>query len=215
MPRLVPENAPRISRPPRRPRANGWHPSGSGKEFDQSIALCHELLAERPDGVEVFATLGEVHDVRGLFDQCIAEMRQSLAKRPFPSTYQTLSNALVRNGHPAEGLAELEHALALAPQDPILHFNKSIILMLMGRYAEAWPEYESRWKHPRMVGRNRAIQPPPLAGEPLNGKRIFAPRRARHGRHAVFWPVHSARRPARRQGRGLLPGCHAVAGPGN
>ena len=80
----------------------------------------------------------------GKFDETIAEMKRGLAIKPTFAIHQTISNALVRDGKPDEGLAELEKALAIAPQNAVLHFNKAIILLLLGRMAEAWPEYEWR-----------------------------------------------------------------------
>ena len=109
----------------------------------------------------------------GKFDECIAEMKKGLAIKASFAIHQTISNALVRDGKPDEGLAELEKAIAIAPENAVLHFNKAIILLLLGRMAEAWPEYEWRWQHPRMAGRSRSFNRPKWDGSPLEGKRIL------------------------------------------
>jgi len=143
------------------------------KKFDECIELCRKILAARPDALEIYATMGEALMNLGRFEECITEMSNALAIRPFPSGYQALSNAHVRCGRPEVGLTIVDKAIAMDPNSAILHFNKSVILMLMGRLAEAWEEYEWRWKHPRMVGRNRAFKVPQWDGSPLEGKRIL------------------------------------------
>ncbi len=145
----------------------------SMKRFDEAIDLARRILTIRPTSMDTYATMAEAMMNLGRFDEAIAEMNKALAIRPYPGVYQALSNAYTRSGHPEIGLKEVEKALAIDPQNAVLHFNKSVILMLMGRLREAWQEYEWRWKHPRMVGRNRRFNVPQWEGQPLNGKRIL------------------------------------------
>jgi hypothetical protein len=109
----------------------------------------------------------------GKFQEAIDTLQRAIAIRPSPPLLQTLSNAYVRYGKPIEGLAELEKSIALDPQNPVLNFNKSIILFLMGKLEEAWPFFEWRWQHPRMVGRTRRFNVPQWDGRPLHGERVF------------------------------------------
>ncbi len=143
------------------------------KQFDESIEMCQRVLAMDADAMDMYATMGEAMMNLGRFDETIVAMKAALERRPWPTVHQSLSNAYVRSGRPEEGLEELNKALALEPNNAVLHFNKAIILLLMGRFLEAWPELEWRWKHPRMVGRTRRFNVPEWKGEPLNGKRIF------------------------------------------
>jgi tetratricopeptide (TPR) repeat protein len=143
------------------------------RKFEESIELCRKSIAANPAGSDAYATLGEALMGLGRFDECIEEMKKATAIKPTFAIYQTHSNALVRDLRGEEGLATLEKALAIDPQNPILHFNKSIILLLLGRLEEAWPEYEWRWQHPRMGWRNRQLGKPKWDGSPLNGKRIL------------------------------------------
>jgi tetratricopeptide (TPR) repeat protein len=143
------------------------------KRFEDSIALCRRILELAPHEIDVVGTMTEAMMNLGQFEEAIAESQKALAIQPRAALLQSLSNAYARTGRPELGLAEIEKAIALEPQNPILHFNKSIILLLMGRMQEAWPEYEWRWQHPRMVGRNRAFNAPQWDGRPLNGARIL------------------------------------------
>lgn len=145
----------------------------SMKKFEEAIEFARRILAIRPNSMDTYATMAEALMNLGRFDEAIAEMKKALAIRPYPGVYQALSNAYTRQGQPEVGLVEVEKAIAMDPQNAVLHFNKSVILMLMGRLRDAWPEYEWRWKHPRMVGRNRRFNVPQWEGQPLNGKRIL------------------------------------------
>jgi tetratricopeptide (TPR) repeat protein len=143
------------------------------KRFEDCIATCRRIMALAPEEHDILATLSEAMMNMGRFDEAIAELKRAIAIKPRPSLLQSLSNAYTRIGQPDKGIEHIEQAIALDPKNAILHFNKSIILLLMGRMREAWPEYEWRWQHPRMVGRNRAFNVPEWDGKPLNGKRIL------------------------------------------
>ncbi|HEY4330434.1 MAG TPA: tetratricopeptide repeat protein, partial [Phycisphaerae bacterium] len=143
------------------------------KRFQDSIDLCRRIIAINPNALDTYATMGEAMMNLGQFDECIAAMKTALQIRPWPSVLQSLSNAYVRMGNPEAGIETINQALAMDPQNAILHFNKSIILMLLGRLQEAWGEYEWRWQHPRMVGRTRRFGVPQWDGRQLNGARIL------------------------------------------
>jgi tetratricopeptide (TPR) repeat protein len=143
------------------------------KRFEEAIDMCKRVLKINPQAMDSYATMGEAMMNLGRFEETIEEMRRALTIKEWPTVYQSLSNAYVRTGRPDEGIKYVDKALALDPKNAILHFNKAIILLLMGRYQEAWKEFEWRWQHPRMVGRNRRFSVRQWNGEQLNGKRIF------------------------------------------
>jgi tetratricopeptide (TPR) repeat protein len=143
------------------------------KRFEDAIVLCRRIMQANPNALDVAANMGEAMMNLGQFDETIVEMKRVLAIKKLPSILQSLSNAYARTARPDEALQHINEAVALDPQNAVLHFNKSIILMLMGRYRDAWPEYEWRWQHPRMVGRTRRFSVPQWDGRPLNGARIL------------------------------------------
>jgi tetratricopeptide (TPR) repeat protein len=143
------------------------------KRFEESIALCRRVIAADPEQIDMMATMAEALMNLGRFEEAISEMQKAIAIKPRSSLYQAMSNAYARTGRGDVALATINQAIALEPNNAVLHFNKSIILLLLGRMREAWPEYEWRWQHPRMVGRNRAFHVPQWDGRPLNGARIL------------------------------------------
>ena len=143
------------------------------KQFEEAIELCKKIITLQPKAMDTYATMAEALMNVGRFEEAVAEMKKALELKPWPGIYQALSNAYARAGQPEVGLEYVDKAIAMDPSNAILHFNKSVILMLMGRLQDAWPEYEWRWKHPRMVGRNRRFNVPEWDGRPLEGKRIL------------------------------------------
>lgn len=143
------------------------------KKFEEALELGKRILEINPQALDTYATMGEALMNLGRFEETIELMNKALAIRAHPSVMQSLSNAYTRMGNGEEGLKHIEKAIALDPKNAVLHFNRSIILLLLGRLQEAWQEYEWRWQHPRMVGRNRRFNVPEWKGEQLNGKRVL------------------------------------------
>ena len=46
-------------------------------------------------------------------------------------------------------LADFERALDIDPNFASAHVNRSMVLLKIGRWLEAWPQYEWRWKYPQ------------------------------------------------------------------
>lgn len=63
-----------------------------------------------------------------------------------PARWTNLGNALTGGLHLVEAIEAYDHALALDPGCDDARYNQSIPLLTLGRYAEAWPAYEARWK---------------------------------------------------------------------
>ncbi len=56
-----------------------------------------------------------------------------------------IGRALVALGRPQEALAECRRFLHDHPDEPSVRWNMSLVLLLLGQYAEGWLAYESRW----------------------------------------------------------------------
>lgn len=45
-----------------------------------------------------------------------------------------------------EARASIDRALALAPQDPVIRYNRALLALLAGDDRQAWADYEARWQ---------------------------------------------------------------------
>jgi tetratricopeptide (TPR) repeat protein len=70
-----------------------------------------------------------------------------------------------------EALAAIDRALALQPGDPAMRWDRALVLLHLGRYAEGWQDYATRWE----IGEiSRPPHRQPLwQGERLAGKTIL------------------------------------------
>lgn len=73
---------------------------------------------------------------------------------------------------PVKAIEYFDRALEIVPDDGPIRFNRSISLLLAGRYKEGWAEYENRFR------RNSAVQLrhtdlPRWRGEPVCGKTLL------------------------------------------
>ena len=172
------------------------------KHHEESVATCKKAIELNPKSTIAYATLGEALMNLGRFDETIESMKEITSIQPSAAVYQSWSNALVRSGHPEEGLAMIEKSLAMEPQNPTFHFNRSIILIMLGRLVEAWPEYEWRWKQPRVAGRTYKYSSPMWDGATLNDKRVLL--YAEQGLGDTVFFGRYAKRVAERGGQVLL-----------
>jgi tetratricopeptide (TPR) repeat protein len=91
-------------------------------------------------------------------------------------TYINLAQILDGLGLRDQALANLEHALAIAPQSPIANVNRSLLLLARGDYERGWQGYEWRWQAKEMStykSRRRFLKPQWSGRESLQGKTIL------------------------------------------
>jgi hypothetical protein len=73
-----------------------------------------------------------------------------------------------------EALASYRSALDLEPDDPDANWNLALLLLLVGRYEQAWDHYEYRWHSIEYEPPRHRFDWPPWSGcDDLNGKKIL------------------------------------------
>jgi hypothetical protein len=102
----------------------------------------------------------------------VAAQQRAEAARPGDRTIlSNLGIALREAGRLEESAATFDRAIALAPEDPALRWDRAQALLHLGRYAEGWADYEARLAMP-----GTPLRPPPepaWRGESLAGKTIL------------------------------------------
>jgi len=84
-----------------------------------------------------------------------------------------LASCLQAIGYHHEALAACDAVLRALPDHAEAHWNRALLLLLHGQYAEGWQEYEWRWKKRRFTSPLRWFSQPQWQGEPLTGKTIL------------------------------------------
>ncbi len=140
--------------------------------LDEAEARLRHALTLKPDYANAFNNLGIVLSERGLADEAISSFRQALTLKPdHTEALNGLGSVLSGLDHLDEAMACFRQALQIQPNHAEAHKNLGITLLLAGRYAEGWPEYEWRWKTPECPP--RPFPQPRWDGSPLNGRTIL------------------------------------------
>jgi hypothetical protein len=65
----------------------------------------------------------------------------------------------------------LAAAARLAPNDPRVRYNQALLMLLLGRFDQAWPGWEERFRAGAV--RERGLVQPRWNGDPLNGRTLL------------------------------------------
>ncbi|MCR5879086.1 tetratricopeptide repeat-containing glycosyltransferase family protein [Phenylobacterium sp. J367] len=76
-----------------------------------------------------------------------------------PEVFRNLGLLLDRQGRVDEAEAIYRDAIAAAPRDQVAQLNLCLLLLREGRYAEAWPLFESRFARPGAPAQAAAVLP--------------------------------------------------------
>lgn len=121
-----------------------------------------------PDLPDIRNNLGMVLRQAGRLSEAEAELRQA---PPEPAALVNLSSVQKERGAFADAEATLRQALRIAPNDPALRYNWSLLMLLLGRTAEAWAGWEDRFRAGATPG--RPFSQPQWRGEPLGQRSLL------------------------------------------
>ena len=137
-----------------------------------AIACYRRALRLQPDAPDTCNNLGNALRTEDQLAEAIHLLEKSVRRAPAnPRVWHNLGNARREAGRLEEATAAFEQALALAPDLAEAHWDLAFVLLLHGRWARGWAEYEWRWRRPDIV--RRAFLQPEWRGEDLAGKTIL------------------------------------------
>jgi tetratricopeptide (TPR) repeat protein len=127
--------------------------------LNEDARSCFErALAIEPAYREAGLNLGNAFFELGLLHEALACQTESIKVDPGNgSAFSNRGNTLRALGRVHEALADFRSAVRLNPQDAEAHANLSYLLLLREEYAEAWAEYEWRWKTRGMKAEARRL----------------------------------------------------------
>ena len=144
--------------------------------FEEAIASGQQLLAKRPTPsspqldvifAEVFNHVGNAFLENRRSDEAIANYESALRLNPdYADAWSNLGIAHFRTHQFERAEQAYRKAIALRPDFARAHVNLSLLLLLLGRYAEGWHEQEWRLADPSKPG-------PRWNGEPVPGRTIL------------------------------------------
>jgi Flp pilus assembly protein TadD len=135
--------------------------------FDRALALKPELASAHSNRGQALLFLNRHAEALASFDRAIA------LRPDFAEAHGNRGNVLSDLCRLPEATASFDAAIALRPEEPDFQVNKAIALLRAGRFAEAWPLYERRWRQPGARTADAFAQPEWTGAEDLTGKTLF------------------------------------------
>jgi len=143
-------------------------------QFEDATLECHRALALKPELVEAQSTLGNIAVGRHDLDAAEAAYRAAVTQRPtMGGAWCNLGVALFRQGRSEEALEACDKALAFSPELADAHWNRALVLLQRGDYAEGWAEYAWRLRRARRIREDAGFTQPLWDGTPLNGGTVL------------------------------------------
>ncbi len=143
-------------------------------QWEDAVAAYRHVLAARPRYAEAHCNLGSALRKQGRLEDAQASYRRALECKPdYATALSNLALVLHEQARYEAALPYYDKALALDPDHAEAHANRAVLLLLLGRFAEGWREYEWRWKVDGFTSSPRDLGRPLWDGSELNGETIL------------------------------------------
>jgi tetratricopeptide (TPR) repeat protein len=118
--------------------------------------------------------LGLAVEPLGRLDEARACYRKALELRPsYANAHYNLAGLFHEQGDLQQAEMGYQTAVECDAQKAEAHYRLACLWLLHGKFADAWPKYEWRWKMEESRGKNRDFSSPAWDGGSLEGKRIL------------------------------------------
>ena len=144
------------------------HALSDSSRPDAAIEAYRKALALQPALPDIRNNLGMALRQAGLLAEAEQELRQA---PPEPEALVNLSSIQKERGAFSDAENTLRQALQLAPDAAVLHYNRALLMLLLGRTDEAWDGWEQRFRAGAIPA--RSFPQPQWHGEPLGGRTLL------------------------------------------
>ena len=112
-----------------------------------AILAYKRALSIDPGHGGVLSNLGNALKDVGRLDEAVTTHYRAVKLEPRnATTWQNLGVALRERGDLRDSLAAFQHVINLNPEHVTAHTDRAQIHLMLGEFAEGWPEFEWRWK---------------------------------------------------------------------
>jgi Flp pilus assembly protein TadD len=144
------------------------HALSDGGQPEEALDAYRVALRLKPALPDIRNNLGMALRQAGRLEEAEQELRQA---PPEPEALVNLSSVQKERGVFAKAEATLRQALRIAPDNPVLRYNWSLLMLLLGRTAEAWDGWEQRFRAGAIPA--RPFTQPQWRGDPLGHRTLL------------------------------------------
>jgi Flp pilus assembly protein TadD len=184
-----------------------WNAQGvfyrAGARSTEAVWSYRRALALAPENAAYWSNLGNALKDTKQVEAAVVCQRKAIALAPRHSEYyENLALALMAGNRHEEALAAFDEASRLKPDLTAIRFNHAMAALHLGRYGEAWPDYEVR-----LLNRDnpRSVPGEKWAGQAYAGKRLLVV--CEQGMGDAIWAARYFRH-AKALGGELIVECH-------
>jgi tetratricopeptide (TPR) repeat protein len=158
--------------------AGGWTGKGIAlhglKRYADALACQDKALDISPGNFEAVLARGAALQKLGRLEDALACAGQADAVQPGHFEALALRASVLQDQRRwDEALACQDAALRLNPEDATTRVNRAYALLTTGRFTEAWPDLEYRWRKPDYADARPAIGVPEWNGEDPAGRHML------------------------------------------
>ncbi len=144
------------------------------KRLDEALASYDKAIALKADYVKAFNNRGNTLRELNRFDEALVSYDKAIALNPnYAEAFNNRGNVLRDLKRIDEALASYDEAIAIKPNYADGYLNRALSRLLVGRYQEAWTDYEWRWEAKDFLGKRPNIRLPTWRGEDLSGHHLL------------------------------------------
>jgi Flp pilus assembly protein TadD len=144
------------------------HALSDARQPDAAIDAYRTALRLKPALPDIRNNLGTALRQAGRLEEAERELRQAPAA---PESLVNLSSVQKELGNFRDAEATLRQALRIAPDSPVLRYNWSLLMLLLGRTAEARDGWEQRFRAGAIPA--RPFSQPQWQGDPLGDRTLL------------------------------------------
>src|SRR3989344_9016096 len=145
-------------------------------KHEKAIIFINKAIEINPNSALFYSNLGMIYDVLGKEEESAVNFQKALEINPKHNkaflAHYNLGVFYSDKGRINQALEHYNKALELNGNFAEAHWNKGLVLLLLGRFKEGWKEYEYRFKKEKPSD-SRVFDKPKWDGSSLKGKRIL------------------------------------------
>ena len=146
-------------------------------QLTEAEQLFRQALQHMPNLAELHSNLAAVLISQNRIDEALEHLNYALTSSTDSTNntaaYNNMSAALLAKNRVDDALAYLDKAMSATPQQAEIHYLKGLALLVQGRLAEGFKEYEWRWGCHLFKSSRVHLGLPRWQGEPLAGRTLL------------------------------------------